>query len=283
MLGITEADIAGATPKRGRGCVDCGGTGYRGRTGIFEVLPVTAELRKVLLTNPSEAAIGAAARAHGMATLRTSALAAAHRGETTYEEVLRATHVDELGGPRCPTCARALADDMLCCPWDGTPVGQHRCTGCEKPLDTQWRTCPWCRTAVVGGPPVEEVTVPHLPRLLVIDDDPSVCAFVEAALAGSAEVTSVGTADDALSAVGEVAYDAALVDNRLPDLSGVELIRLLRADPRTLTMPLVLFTGSDSPEVERDARRAGADDYLAKPVDPALLEERVLELVRKPV
>ncbi|MCU1674980.1 MAG: type secretion system protein [Frankiales bacterium] len=283
MLGITEHDIVGATPKRGKGCVDCGGTGYRGRTGIYEVLPVTAQMRKVLLTNPTEAAIGAAARANGMATLRTSALAAAHRGETTYEEVLRATHVDELAGPRCPTCARALADDMVCCPWDGTVVGQHRCTGCDRPLDTQWRTCPWCRTAVADPPPLETTEEPRLPRLLVIDDDPSVCAFVEAALTGAAEVTCVGTADDALAAVGEVAYDAALVDNQLPDLSGVELIRLLRADPRTLTMPLVLFTGSDSPEVERDARRAGADDYLAKPVDPALLEERVLELVRRPV
>ena len=283
LLGITEADIAGATPKRGKGCVECGGTGYRGRMGIFEVLPVTAQLRQVLLTNPTEAAIGAAARAHGMATLRTSALAAAHRGDTTYEEVLRATHVDDVAGPRCPTCARALADDMLCCPWDGTTIGAHRCTGCDKALDPQWRTCPWCRTQATDLPPVESAEPPRLPRLLVVDDDPSVCAFVDAALAGAADVTTAGTAEDALAAVGEIEFDGALIDNQLPDLTGVELIRLLRTDPRTLTLPLVLFTGSDSPEVERDARRAGADDYLAKPVDPVLLEERVLELVRRPV
>jgi CheY-like chemotaxis protein len=61
---------------------------------------------------------------------------------------------------------------------------------------------------------------------------------------------------------------------------GIELIRLLRADPRTLTLPLVLFTGSDNPDIEKDARRAGADDYLSKPVEPLLLEERVLELMR---
>ncbi|MDT7572068.1 MAG: hypothetical protein QOE05_2242, partial [Actinomycetota bacterium] len=79
LLGIGETDLTGATPKRGKGCAECGGTGYRGRTGVFEVLPVTAEMRHVLLTTPTEAAIGAAARAHGMATLRTSALAAAHR------------------------------------------------------------------------------------------------------------------------------------------------------------------------------------------------------------
>ena len=280
LLGLTEAEIDGATPKRGKGCGECGGTGYRGRTGVFETLPVTAEMRHVLLTTPTEAAIGAAARAHGMATLRTSALAAAHRGETTYEEVLRATHVDDVSGPRCPTCARVLADDMVCCPWDGTAVGQNRCTGCDRPIDPQWQVCPWCRTAAATPPSVAPEAVDRLPRLLVIDDDPSVCSFVTSALTGAAEVVTAGTAEAALAAVGEQEFDGALIDNVLPDLMGIELIRLLRADPRTLTLPIVLFTGTENPDVERDARRAGADDYLSKPVEPALLEERVLELMR---
>ena len=149
LLGLTPRDLEGATPRRGRGCSDCGGTGYRGRTGVFEVLPVTAQMRSVLLSTPTEAAIGAAARAHGMMTLRGSALSAAHRGETTYEEVLRATHVDAVSGPRCPSCARALADDMACCPFDGTLLGTDRCTGCDKQLDAEWTTCPWCRTPVL--------------------------------------------------------------------------------------------------------------------------------------
>jgi type IV pilus assembly protein PilB len=280
LLGLTEQDVVDATPKRGKGCAECGGTGYRGRTAVFEVLPVTAEMRHVLLTTPTETAIGAAARAHGMATLRTSALAAAHRGDTTYEEVLRATHVDDVAGPRCPSCARALADDMVCCPWDGTSIGQHRCTNCDRGLDPKWQTCPWCRTPVASPPPVEAKPVERLPRLLVIDDDPSVCSFITTALTGAADVVSVGTAEAALTAVGDEEFDGALIDNVLPDLMGIELIRLLRADPRTLTMPLVLFTGSDAPDLERDARRAGADDYLQKPVEPALLEERVLELMR---
>jgi type IV pilus assembly protein PilB len=148
LLGITEDDLAAATPLRGRGCSDCSGTGYRGRVGVYEVLPVTAEMRQVLLSTPTEAAIGAAARAHGMLTLRASALAAAHRGATTYEEVLRATHTDSVSGPRCPSCARALADGMVCCPFDGTAVGRDRCAGCDKPLDAEWSTCPWCRTSV---------------------------------------------------------------------------------------------------------------------------------------
>ncbi|MCW2680374.1 MAG: type secretion system protein [Frankiales bacterium] len=280
LLGITEADLENASPTRGKGCAECGGTGYRGRTGVFEVLPVTAQMRAVLLSDPTEAAIGAAARAHGMMTLRGSALAAAHRGETTYEEVLRATHVDTVNGPRCPACARALADDMVCCPFDGTPVGKARCESCDRPVDGEWTTCPYCRTSIAGRTPAVAPAEPeHLPRLLVIEDDVAVGQFVQAALTGSAEVVLALTAEEGLALVGSQDFDGVLVDNGLPDLDGVEVIRLLRADPKTLTMPLVLFTGTDSVEVERDARRAGADDYLAKPVEPLLLEERVLGLL----
>ncbi|MFN2538291.1 MAG: ATPase, T2SS/T4P/T4SS family [Mycobacteriales bacterium] len=281
LLGLGPEDLVGATPTRGKGCGECGGTGYRGRTGIFELLPVTAALRKVLLTSPTEAAIGAAAREHGMTTLRASALAAAHRGETTYEEVLRSTHVDAVSGPRCPTCARALADDMVCCPWDGAVVQQDLCKACERRLDAEWLTCPWCRT-VVDRPVTRLVEIdPGLPRLLVVDDDESVCQFVKAALAGAADVVTAFDSASALSLLGNEHFDGVLVDNGLPDLSGVEFIRLVRSDPKTLTLPLVLFTGTSSPHVEREARHAGADDYLVKPVEPVLLEERVMSLLTR--
>jgi type IV pilus assembly protein PilB len=278
LLGLTERDLTDARPLRGKGCAECGGTGYRGRLGVFEVLPVTAALRQVLLTTPTEAAIGAAARANGMMTLRASALAAAHRGETTYEEVLRATTVDTVSGHRCPACSRALADDMLCCPYDGTAVNRGRCEGCDRHLEADWSTCPFCKTAVPRTTAAADDD--RLPRLLVVDDDASVGAFVKTALEGSAEVMVALDAEEGLALVGAEDFDGVLIDNGLPDLSGVEMIRLLRTDPRTLTTPLVLFTGDDSAEVERAARRAGADDYLAKPMEPLLLEERVLALVR---
>ncbi len=281
LLGLVEADIADATPRRGKGCAECGGTGYRGRVGIFEVLPVTAALRQVLLTTPTESAIGAAARSFGMTTLRTAALDAAHRGETTYEEVLRATHVDSVTGPRCPLCSRALADDMEVCPFDGTLVDRGRCLSCARTLDPQWRVCPWCRTPVAGLTVPSEPEPTRLPRLLVVDDDPSILTFVAAALAGSVDVTGVTDAEHGLALIGAESFDAALVDNGLPDLGGVEFIRLVRNDPRTLNLPLILFTGSDDADLEHQARRAGADDYLAKPVEPLLLEERVMAVLTR--
>jgi type IV pilus assembly protein PilB len=279
LLGLQEGDLAEARPLRGQGCSKCAGTGYLGRTGVFEVLPVTAALRKVLLSTPTEAAIGAAARAHGMMTLRAAALAAAHRGETTYEEVLRATTLDTVSARRCPACARALADDMFCCPWDGTPIARGRCSGCDRHLDAEWSTCPFCRA------PVERSAAAGLAEspvtLLVVDADASARASLRAALDGSAEVVEAGDAEDALALVHAHELDAILIDAELPDLAGVELVRLLRTDPRTATVPLVLRAPGTSQEFERDARRAGADDVLCGQVDVPVLAERVLALVEE--
>jgi len=90
-LGLTAADLRGATPRRGKGCIDCNNSGYRGRRGIFEVLPIDSKLRETLLKTPTEAAVSQAADANGMVTMRQIGLLKARRGETTYEEILRVT------------------------------------------------------------------------------------------------------------------------------------------------------------------------------------------------
>lgn len=100
LLGLTGADLASDTPRHGRGCPDCGDTGYKGRLGIFEVLVVDAAIRAVLLATPTESAVTAAAHAGGMTTLRGAALATARRGETTFEEVLRVTPAAAAQPPR---------------------------------------------------------------------------------------------------------------------------------------------------------------------------------------
>jgi type IV pilus assembly protein PilB len=88
-LRVTSDILVGARPIRGVGCMECTDTGYRGRLGIFEVLPVDPAVREVLLRTPTEGAVRTAALAGGMVTLREAGLAKARRGETTFEEVLR--------------------------------------------------------------------------------------------------------------------------------------------------------------------------------------------------
>jgi len=67
------------------------GIGYRGRTGIYELLPVDEAVRELLLQKKDAASLRSVAVAHGMKTLRDAGLAKARAGETTLEEVLRVT------------------------------------------------------------------------------------------------------------------------------------------------------------------------------------------------
>jgi len=91
LLGVRPDDLAAATPRKGAGCPDCGGTGYRGRSAVYEVLDVDAAMRQVLLRDPSEAAVAGQAASAGMIGLRASAVLKALAGRTTFEEALRVT------------------------------------------------------------------------------------------------------------------------------------------------------------------------------------------------
>lgn len=146
QLGLRVDDILEATPRRGGGCADCGGTGYRGRTAVYEVLTVDAELRRILIRDPSEEAVLAQAKVAGMQTLRASALAKAMDGRTTFEEVLRVTTTDSTGGSACAVCERPVERGMVACPWCAADLQAARCHNCEKELDPAWSLCPWCRT-----------------------------------------------------------------------------------------------------------------------------------------
>jgi type IV pilus assembly protein PilB len=76
---------------RGKGCKDCHGTGYRGRIGIFELLPMSDALRDLVLARASEAKLVEAAQRLGMITLRDECLACVRTGDTTLEELVRIT------------------------------------------------------------------------------------------------------------------------------------------------------------------------------------------------
>jgi type II secretory ATPase GspE/PulE/Tfp pilus assembly ATPase PilB-like protein len=91
-LGVDGPALAATTPHRGTGCLKCGMTGYRGRIGAFEVLPVTADLRRAFSHEPTESTL--LNHAHGFLSLQDAGVQHALAGRTTFEEVLRVTQVD---------------------------------------------------------------------------------------------------------------------------------------------------------------------------------------------
>jgi len=83
----------GTAVYRGKGCNKCGGTGYAGRQGLYEVMPVTPTIRDLILDRAATNEIQQTARRQGMLTLREDGLIKVRKGITTIEEVLRETAV----------------------------------------------------------------------------------------------------------------------------------------------------------------------------------------------
>lgn len=90
MLQLTEEQLAGLPIRKGFGCPKCHGTGYFGQTAVFEIMPITDEIRTLIHKNAAAHIIRNAAIQEGMKTLKDSAMAKFKAGIITAEEVLRA-------------------------------------------------------------------------------------------------------------------------------------------------------------------------------------------------
>jgi general secretion pathway protein E/type IV pilus assembly protein PilB len=101
-IGFPEDEIGTAKFWRGVGCEACRQLGYQGRKGIYELLIVSEAIRPLIMNRANATEIAQRAMAAGMRTLRTDGWTKVKNGETTIEEVLRVTqieeHLDTLGG-----------------------------------------------------------------------------------------------------------------------------------------------------------------------------------------
>lgn len=89
--GIGREEIEGATIYHGKGCQECGSSGYKGRLAIFEVMPISPKVRQLILERSSNLTMQNTAKQEGMKTLREDVLLKLKHGVTTIEEVIRQT------------------------------------------------------------------------------------------------------------------------------------------------------------------------------------------------
>jgi type IV pilus assembly protein PilB len=94
-LGLAPADVKGKNFFYGRGCSRCNNTGYRGRTGIFEIMVFNDEIRELIMNQASTSFLRAAAQKAGMKLLRENGLAVIYDGVTTIEEIVKETISEE--------------------------------------------------------------------------------------------------------------------------------------------------------------------------------------------
>jgi PAS domain S-box-containing protein len=121
------------------------------------------------------------------------------------------------------------------------------------------------------------------PHVLVVDDNADMRQYLGRLLSGAYEVEEAHGGEAALAAVREQPPDLVLADVMMPGLDGFGLLRELRSDSRTRTVPVVLLSARAGEESRVEGLAAGADDYLVKPFSARELLARVgahLEMAR---
>jgi DNA-binding response OmpR family regulator len=119
--------------------------------------------------------------------------------------------------------------------------------------------------------------------VLVVDDDAVNRTLARALL--EKEHYSVTEATDGSEALVHLArgvdLDLMVLDLDMPTLGGREVLKAVRGSVRTAGLPVVVLTGSSSPELEIELMEQGADDYIRKPLDPLRFIARVKATLRR--
>ncbi len=118
-------------------------------------------------------------------------------------------------------------------------------------------------------------------RILIVDDQEDICAMLELVLEGEGYAsTSVNSGKQAIASVLADPPDLILLDVSMPDLDGYAVATMIKSDPGTASIPIIMV----SAQVGRGARvvglDSGAEDYMTKPVDTAELLLKVRNLLR---
>ena len=119
-------------------------------------------------------------------------------------------------------------------------------------------------------------------RVLVVDDEADSRELaVEVLGSFGAEVITAGSADEAIAAIAERAFDVLVSDIGLPAEDGYALIRRVRSEPNGRDVPALALTGYASPTDSQRALEAGYQRHISKPVEPDELIATVTEMAHQ--
>lgn len=118
---------------RGAGCKNCGGSGYLGRTGIYEVLTVTPKIKKLISSGAHEDEIRRAAIDAGMVSIQDDGFQKVASGITSFEELTRVASVSDNDdtAESCPACGRSVSAGLELCPHCGHVMARY-CRACGR-------------------------------------------------------------------------------------------------------------------------------------------------------
>ena len=121
------------------------------------------------------------------------------------------------------------------------------------------------------------------PRILVVEDEQDIAGLIKHTLerAGDGAVEIVGRGDEAIRSISSRQPDLVILDLNLPVLSGEEICRMLRQQPETRQLPIIMLTARTSESDRIAGLDLGADDYVTKPFSLRELGARVRAVLRR--
>lgn len=125
--------------------------------------------------------------------------------------------------------------------------------------------------------------LPHNMRILVVDDHSMTRNLVRSILRGVG-FTNVFLAENGRQAfhfLKEASYDLVICDWNMPDVTGIELLRVVRSDNNMKHIPFLLLTAEVFKENVEEAMKAGVTDYIAKPFTADVLLEKIRTAIKK--
>jgi len=111
--------------------------------------------------------------------------------------------------------------------------------------------------------------------VLIVDDEPANLRVLAGILQDTYRVLVANSGEAALTLVQQTLPDMILLDVMMPDLDGFEVCRRLKADPISAPIPVLFVTALDDPVSEEEGLSLGAEDYITKPINPAVVQARV--------
>lgn len=119
-------------------------------------------------------------------------------------------------------------------------------------------------------------------RILLVDDDADALAMLRLILQRRGyEVMTAQSGMQALSSLAHELPDVVILDIMMPQMDGYQVCRRIKTDPRTAHLPVALFSAKSQPVDQMEGFRAGADDFIEKPVHPDTLIERINTLLER--
>lgn len=115
----------------------------------------------------------------------------------------------------------------------------------------------------------------RLPQILLVDDDPTVILSLQKVLGGFADCHFANNGKRALALVQRTSPSLILLDIQMPEMDGLQVCEILKANPETAHIPVLFITSKVDTNIEERVFAAGAVDYIPKPLNPTVVCARV--------